>query len=220
MVVENKNVEKIKSLPKGVLYDLQKTLDIIETFLIIKKPKPYYDDCFFKERFTSKGVDEMAVIKILNLLDDEFGIINFQQRSAGNGVSLGLKNDEDAKDFQEFYKLVREIYSHPGTIEKIYILKKNNNYSKAIINDDYFHPIRISKTNYWDLLIKLAEKQTVEKSFYKNGYDQLVNKSKFPFKDNEYAQIVRSEGKMIYSLIDIRFIDQNEFEKGEKNSNI
>lgn len=207
--MENKNVEKLKTLSKGMLYDLKKILEIIEVVLLYNRPKPYIQDFFKMEHFD--GIKEISVIKILKMLDTDFNIINFNRRQITHAVHIGLKKDEDATDFHNFYKLVDDLYIQPGTIKKITLCGR-----KASINDDYFHVLRIDGSKYWELIEELSNTRCAMKNDYKNAYDHLVSPKKFPFKDYKYSQIVQSNEGTIISNIELETITEQEFEKREK----
>lgn len=209
--MKNNNAEKLKALPRGVIYDLKKILEIIDIFLIRAKPKPFIDDFFLKSRFND--FKEISVIKILLMLDKDFNIINFRQRKTGNGVHIGLKNENDETEFKEFQKLVDDIYTGPEAINKMTFVNPNETRFKIIINNDYSNWITADKNiQYWKLLSELAKNGFAIKGEYRSAYDQLNNVNKTPFK-NEYlhTQIIKSEKDRITNNIDMEIISDKEF---------
>lgn len=214
--MENKNVEKLKALPKGVVNELKQILKIIGDVLISHRHKPYINDFFEMHYF--QDFKPLTVIRTLKALDDDFNIINFQQRETSKAVHIGLKTDEDATDFYNFQELVNEIYTGPEVIKKMTFVSPKETRFKAVINDDYSDWQNADKNiQYWRLLAEIALKGFAYKAEFKSAYDQLNNQDKNPFRNNyKHSQIIKSEKERITSIIEMEIINDHEFREQEK----
>lgn len=218
--MENKNAEKLRTLPKGTIYDLKQILKIIEDILISHRHKPYTNDFFEMDFF--QELKPLSVIRILKMLDDNFNVIHFQQRETSRAVHIGLKTDEDTTDFYDFQKLVNEIYTGPEAIRKMTFVDPKETRFKVVINDDYSDWQNADRNiQYWRLLSELAINGVAYRTEFRSAYDQLNNQDKNPFKNNyKHSQIIKSEKERITSNIEMEIINGHEFREREKKSAI